>query len=241
MWLKIYFQYFFVIIIKFDKKSHPSKATTVSLLQDNDGKRRKRERKGKRRFVCIGQWRYYHNFCSVIHPIFLNRINFDLFSSSFRSVDFSSVLMSNINKISFHSPFFSSRTLKLCGYFCFANPILFMTPTWKSFIKKKENHIHKFIFCAHRSDCPIHCCLFQWVFRNGNSKDSRLMIRWKWFRIAYNRSIRFAGNDFDYRWTWIYSIGKKSAKVTMTIFSVLLLRRMNFLINGEITKSWTSC
>jgi hypothetical protein len=27
MWLKIYFQYFFVIIIKFDKKSHPSKAS----------------------------------------------------------------------------------------------------------------------------------------------------------------------------------------------------------------------
>lgn len=57
------------------------------------------------------------------------------------------VLMSNINKISFHSLFF---LLHIEALWIFLLPKLFTT--WKS---ENENHIHKFIFCEHRSDCPM--------------------------------------------------------------------------------------
>lgn len=65
---------------------------------------REKSRRMEWRFVCIGQWRYYHNFCAVIHVIFLCRINFRSFSSPFCSFG-TNMLVSNINKISFHSPF----------------------------------------------------------------------------------------------------------------------------------------
>lgn len=55
------------------------------------------------------------------------------------------MLVSNINKISFHSLFFFRNIEALW---------IFLRPrTWMKV--QNENHIHKFIFCDHRSDCPI--------------------------------------------------------------------------------------